>query len=42
MLDNLHFTKQIGLESKTVLERGDLHRFAELLQLGAQETPALR
>jgi D-glycero-alpha-D-manno-heptose-7-phosphate kinase len=33
MLDNLHFTKQIGLESKDALERGDLRRFAELLHL---------
>lgn len=33
MLDNLHFTKQIGLESKNALERGDLRRFAELLHM---------
>jgi D-glycero-alpha-D-manno-heptose-7-phosphate kinase len=31
MLDNLHFTKQIGLESKDALERGDLRCFADLL-----------
>lgn len=33
MLDNLHFIKQAGLESKDALERGDLHRFAELMHL---------
>jgi D-glycero-alpha-D-manno-heptose-7-phosphate kinase len=33
MLDNLHFTKQVGLESKDALERGDLRRFAELMHL---------
>jgi D-glycero-alpha-D-manno-heptose-7-phosphate kinase len=33
MLDNLHFTKQIGLESKEALERGDLRRFADLLHI---------
>lgn len=31
MINNLHFTKQIGCESKIALERGDLRRFAELL-----------
>ncbi len=31
MTDNLHFTKQIGCESKSVLERGDLRGFAGLL-----------
>ena len=31
MLDNLHFVKQIGCESKTALENGDLHLFAELM-----------
>jgi D-glycero-alpha-D-manno-heptose-7-phosphate kinase len=31
MLDNLHFIKQIGLESKDALERGDLRHFADLL-----------
>jgi D-glycero-alpha-D-manno-heptose-7-phosphate kinase len=31
MLDNLHFVKQIGLESKDALERGALRHFAELL-----------
>ena len=33
MIDNLHFTKQIGRESKLALETGDLHRFAELLHV---------
>jgi D-glycero-alpha-D-manno-heptose-7-phosphate kinase len=31
MLDNLHFIKQVGLESKAALESGDLHHFAALL-----------
>ncbi len=31
MLDNLHFVKQIGCESKSALEKGDLHLFAELM-----------
>jgi D-glycero-alpha-D-manno-heptose-7-phosphate kinase len=31
MIENLHFVKQIGRESKEVLERGDLRRFAELM-----------
>jgi len=29
MLENLHFVKQIGRESKAALEAGDLRRFAE-------------
>jgi D-glycero-alpha-D-manno-heptose-7-phosphate kinase len=33
MLDNLHFVKQIGRESKEVLQRGDLRRFAELMHV---------
>jgi D-glycero-alpha-D-manno-heptose-7-phosphate kinase len=33
MINNLHFTKQIGCESKTALECGDLRRFAELLHI---------
>jgi len=33
MMDNLHFTKQIGLESKDALERGDLRRFGDLLHV---------
>jgi D-glycero-alpha-D-manno-heptose-7-phosphate kinase len=31
MLDNLHFVKQLGCESKAALEKGDLHLFAELM-----------
>jgi D-glycero-alpha-D-manno-heptose-7-phosphate kinase len=31
MLDNLHRTKAMGLESREALERGDLGRFAELM-----------
>ena len=31
MLDNLHFVKQIGMESKQALENSDLRRFAELM-----------
>jgi D-glycero-alpha-D-manno-heptose-7-phosphate kinase len=31
MIENLHFVKQIGRESKEVLQRGDLRRFAELM-----------
>jgi len=31
MLDNLHFVKQIGCESKNALETGDLRLFAELM-----------
>lgn len=33
MIENLHFVKQIGCESKEVLERGDLRRFAELMHV---------
>ncbi len=33
MMENLHFTKQIGQESKLALESGDLRRFAELLHV---------
>ncbi len=33
MLDNLHFVKQIGGESKEALERGQLRRFAELMHI---------
>jgi D-glycero-alpha-D-manno-heptose-7-phosphate kinase len=33
MLDNLHFIKQIGLESKDALESGDLRHFADLLHI---------
>jgi D-glycero-alpha-D-manno-heptose-7-phosphate kinase len=31
MLENLHFTKQLGLQSRDALLAGDLHKFAELL-----------
>jgi len=33
MLDNLHFVKQIGLDSRAALEAGNLARFAELLDV---------
>ncbi len=33
MLDNLHFTKRLGYESKAALETGDLRRFAELMHV---------
>ena len=33
MLDNLHFVKQIGRESKEVLQKGELRRFAELMHV---------
>jgi D-glycero-alpha-D-manno-heptose-7-phosphate kinase len=33
MLDNLHFIKQIGCETKTAFEQGDLRRFAELMHV---------
>ena len=31
MLENLHRTKEIGLESRELLESGDLDRYAELM-----------
>jgi len=31
MLANLHFTKQLGMESRDALEKGDLRKFAELM-----------
>ena len=31
MLENLHRTKEIGLQSRGLLESGDLHRYAELM-----------
>jgi D-glycero-alpha-D-manno-heptose-7-phosphate kinase len=31
MLDNLHYVKQLGFESKSALESGDLRGFAELM-----------
>lgn len=33
MVQNLHFLKQLGYESKNALESGDLRRFAELLHI---------
>src|SRR5439155_8335668 len=33
MVDNLHFVKELGHQSKEALERGDLHRFAGLMRV---------
>jgi D-glycero-alpha-D-manno-heptose-7-phosphate kinase len=33
MIDNLHFVKDLGYQSKDCLEKGDLHRFAELMNV---------
>ena len=33
MIDNLHFVKKLGLESRSALESGDLRRFAELMHV---------
>ncbi len=33
MIENLHYVKQMGRESKEALESGDLHRFAEIMHL---------
>jgi D-glycero-alpha-D-manno-heptose-7-phosphate kinase len=33
MLDNLHFTKQLGLQSRNALLAGDLRKFAELMHI---------
>ena len=33
MLDNLHFTKQLGLQSRDALLAGDLRKFAELMHV---------
>jgi D-glycero-alpha-D-manno-heptose-7-phosphate kinase len=33
MVANLHFVKQLGLESRMALESNDLHRFAELMNV---------
>ena len=33
MLDNLHFTKQLGVQSREALLAGDLHRFANLMNV---------
>ncbi|HEY3938629.1 MAG TPA: galactokinase [Bryobacteraceae bacterium] len=33
MIDNLHFVKKLGLESKSALEAGDLRRYAEIMHV---------
>ena len=33
MLDNLHFIKELGIQSKKALEKGDLHKFGELMNV---------
>lgn len=33
MIENLHFVKELGLQSKAALEAGDLHCFAELMNV---------
>ncbi|MGA2141512.1 MAG: galactokinase [Brevinematales bacterium] len=33
MIENLHFVKELGLKSKEVLEKGDLQKFGELLNV---------
>jgi len=33
MIENLHFVKRLGLESKNALEAGDLRRFAEIMHI---------
>jgi len=33
MLDNLHFTKQLGIESRDALQSGDLNKFADLMNV---------
>ncbi len=33
MVDNLHFTKQLGYDSKSAFEAGDLRRFAEIMHV---------
>jgi D-glycero-alpha-D-manno-heptose-7-phosphate kinase len=33
MIDNLHFIKDLGWKSKDALEAGDLHKFAELMNV---------
>ena len=33
MIENLHFVKQLGYETKDAFERGDLRRFAELMHV---------
>jgi len=33
MIANLHFIKELGIHSKDALEKGDLHRFADLMNV---------
>ncbi|MBF0504453.1 MAG: galactokinase [Candidatus Omnitrophica bacterium] len=33
MIENLHFIKELGIESKKALERGDLKKFGELMNI---------
>lgn len=33
MVDNLHYVKQLGFESKAALENGDLHKFAAIMRV---------
>ena len=33
MIDNLHFVKDLGYQSQEALEAGDLHAFAELMNV---------
>jgi D-glycero-alpha-D-manno-heptose-7-phosphate kinase len=33
MVENLHFVKELGLQSKAALESGDLHEFARLMNV---------
>ncbi|MGO9019007.1 MAG: galactokinase [Syntrophobacteraceae bacterium] len=33
MIENLHFVKELGEESRVALEEGDLHRFADLMNV---------
>lgn len=33
MIENLHFVKELGLQSKAALEAGDLHHYAELMNV---------
>lgn len=33
MLDNLHFIKELGIQSKKTLEKGNLHKFGELMNV---------
>jgi len=40
MLENLHFTKQLGYQSLTVLEAGDLEEFAHLMDIHWQRKKA--